>query len=158
MQRVLEFTQNLYRVLSLGSAHKPSIVGPLARGLQAVEPFGIRSGIFWYLYFGTVARWPLTRARQSHRLWWASRFAHCSKAQLHEETRFGPVAQRIEQQPSKLKVAGSSPAGVASKIRLKSAEVGSKGTNSRLGAQSPTLSSPFQKSSPAGRTAASWAA
>jgi hypothetical protein len=28
----------------------------------------------------------------------------------------GPVAQRIEQQPSKLKVAGSIPAGVASKI------------------------------------------
>jgi hypothetical protein len=29
----------------------------------------------------------------------------------------GPVAQGIEQQPSKLKVAGSNPAGVASKIR-----------------------------------------
>ena len=113
MQRVLEFTQNLYRVLSLDSAHKPSIVGPRARGLQTLEPFGIRSGIFWYLYFGTVARWPLTRARQSHRLWWASRFPHCSKTQLARETRFGPVAQRIEQQPSKLKVAGSSPAGVA---------------------------------------------
>ena len=29
----------------------------------------------------------------------------------------GPVAQGIEQQPSKLKVAGSNPAGVANKIR-----------------------------------------
>jgi hypothetical protein len=29
---------------------------------------------------------------------------------------YGPVAQGIEQQPSKLKVAGSNPAGVASKI------------------------------------------
>jgi hypothetical protein len=28
---------------------------------------------------------------------------------------FGPVAQGIEQQPSKLKVAGSNPAGVANK-------------------------------------------
>src|ERR1700722_11690309 len=32
--------------------------------------------------------------------------------------RFGPVAQRIEQQPSKLKVGGSSPPGVANKIRV----------------------------------------
>jgi hypothetical protein len=31
-----------------------------------------------------------------------------------QRQRFGPVAQRIEQQPSKLKVAGSIPAGVAS--------------------------------------------
>ena len=30
------------------------------------------------------------------------------------EAHYGPVAQRIEQQPSKLKVAGSIPAGVAS--------------------------------------------
>jgi len=37
MQRVLEFTQNLYRVLSLDSAHKPSIVGPRARGLQTLS-------------------------------------------------------------------------------------------------------------------------
>jgi hypothetical protein len=29
----------------------------------------------------------------------------------------GPVAQGIEQQPSKLKVAGSNPAGVANKIK-----------------------------------------
>jgi hypothetical protein len=29
---------------------------------------------------------------------------------------YGPVAQGIEQQPSKLKVAGSNPAGVANKI------------------------------------------
>ena len=30
---------------------------------------------------------------------------------------WGPVAQGIEQQPSKLKVAGSNPAGVANKIK-----------------------------------------
>jgi sRNA-binding protein len=35
------------------------------------------------------------------------------------QARFGPVAQRIEQQPSKLKVAGSSPAGVAKKTSRK---------------------------------------
>jgi hypothetical protein len=33
------------------------------------------------------------------------------------EAHYGPVAQRIEQQPSKLKVAGSIPAGVASSHR-----------------------------------------
>ena len=32
-------------------------------------------------------------------------------------TANGPVAQGIEQQPSKLKVAGSNPAGVANKIK-----------------------------------------
>ena len=32
-------------------------------------------------------------------------------------TANGPVAQGIEQQPSKLKVAGSNPAGVTNKIR-----------------------------------------
>ena len=32
------------------------------------------------------------------------------------KSAYGPVAQGIEQQPSKLKVAGSNPAGVANKI------------------------------------------
>ena len=38
------------------------------------------------------------------------------KKYLAEKNPYGPVAQGIEQQPSKLKVAGSNPAGVASKI------------------------------------------
>src|SRR5215813_15144029 len=39
----------------------------------------------------------------------------CSKRRSRN-ILYGPVAQRIEQQPSKLKVAGSIPAGVARKI------------------------------------------
>jgi hypothetical protein len=34
-----------------------------------------------------------------------------------QKNPYGPVAQGIEQQPSKLKVAGSNPAGVANRIR-----------------------------------------
>jgi hypothetical protein len=39
----------------------------------------------------------------------------------------GPVAQRIEQQPSKLKVAGSNPAGVAPKTLVKWALLARRG-------------------------------
>jgi hypothetical protein len=35
---------------------------------------------------------------------------------IRRKSAYGPVAQGIEQQPSKLKVAGSNPAGVANKI------------------------------------------
>jgi hypothetical protein len=43
---------------------------------------------------------------------WITPVKHATSCDVH----YGPVAQRIEQQPSKLKVAGSIPAGVASEF------------------------------------------
>src|SRR5262245_25652220 len=54
---------------------------------------------------------PLGQARRPHRTGWRPLAAHPHLAL--QACRRGPVAQGIEQQPSKLKVAGSNPAGVA---------------------------------------------
>ena len=48
-------------------------------------------------------------------------------------SRYGPVAQGIEQQPSKLKVAGSNPAGVAKQFQIDSLYF----SNGRLTTKSP---------------------
>jgi hypothetical protein len=53
---------------------------------------------------------------------------------LARNNAYGPVAQGIEQQPSKLKVAGSNPAGVASKINsLVAMSVGQSSQKNMIG-------------------------
>ena len=69
----------------------------------------------------------LSRSRRVTRSWpdsWPQAVSPYARLPARCGARFyicwrsrGPVAQGIEQQPSKLKVAGSNPAGVASKIR-----------------------------------------
>jgi hypothetical protein len=66
MQRVLEFTQNLYRVLSLGSGDKPllpmgaclgwkSIVGPWRANFQALDPSEFVPNLFGTLFWNCSA-------------------------------------------------------------------------------------------------------
>ena len=64
----------------------------------------------------------------------------------------GPVAQGIEQQPSKLKVAGSNPAGVANKINYLCGnrhghmlEIGERGARQESQAQRPAIAVPWAR-------------
>jgi hypothetical protein len=79
------------------------------------ESPGLRPGLF-SRQFKTEYSSDSPNACAAKMLWFPTGSSRRTLKVPSRKNPYGPVAQGIEQQPSKLKVAGSNPAGVANKI------------------------------------------